>query len=71
MNLHQLPEKQREQKPLEMPIGCDLDERSKQRFVSSRTMYQVRLKILKRLSSRIKKEISLDSSNESFSPGVS
>lgn len=42
-------------KPLEMPIFPDPDETS-DRFVSSKAMYQVRLKILKQISARMKGE---------------
>jgi hypothetical protein len=69
MSMQQCPHNQRARKPLEIPIGYELNESSGRRFVSPRTMYQIRLEILRRLSARIRAEFP-DSSNESFSPGV-
>jgi hypothetical protein len=45
-------------KPREVPIGCEGDHDSGDRFVSYRTMNQIRLSILKRLADRMKEQLS-------------
>lgn len=46
------------QKPLELPIFHDSDDSPRQRFVSRRAMYQLRGNLLKRLLTRMNKEVS-------------
>jgi hypothetical protein len=46
------------EKPREVPIGCEVEHGRGDRFVSYRTMNQIRLSILKRLTDRMKERLS-------------
>jgi hypothetical protein len=52
------PEHDRAQAAREMPLWREAEATGTDRFVSCRTMHQVRLKILKRLSDRLREEMS-------------
>lgn len=60
---------EREHQALEVPMGWG-NEKTSGRFVSSRTMYQIRARILKKLSVRMKSELRFDAGAESVSPGL-
>jgi len=46
------------EKPREVPIGCETEHDRGERFVSYRMMNQIRLSILKRLTDRMKEQLS-------------
>jgi len=46
------------EKSREVPIGCEDEHDRSDRFVSFRTMNQIRLSILKRLTDRMKEQLS-------------
>jgi hypothetical protein len=58
------------QRPLEVPIGLE-PEVASGRFVSARRMYQIRARILKKLSVQMRKGLGLDADTNSLSSGLS